>query len=43
MEGFAYVVFQDIFRNQGLVNAGIFVGLEVYERIFGDTLVGSRA
>ena len=43
MEGLAYVMFQDILRDQGLVNAGIFVGFEVYKSIFGDTLVGSRA
>ena len=43
MEGYAYVMFKNIFRDQGLINAGIFVGFEVYESIFGDTLVGSRA
>ena len=43
MEEFAYVVLQNIFGDQGLVNAGIFVGFEVYESIFRDTLVGSRA
>jgi len=34
-----YVVLEDIIRNQGFVDTGIFVRLEVDERLFRDALM----
>ncbi len=35
----AHIVFEDIIRDQGLVDTRVFIGLQMYQSIFRDTLV----
>jgi hypothetical protein len=35
----AHIVFEDIIRDQGFVDTRVFIGLQMYQSIFRDTLV----